>query len=69
MKTTFIRKSFVWAAVVLTVYGVHAATPATAVAFRFDDNHTPADWRAVAEAFKAENVRCSFAVVSGGLSN
>ena len=69
MKTTFIRKSFVWAAVVLTAYGVHAATPATAVAFRFDDNHTPADWRAVAEAFKVENVRCSFAVVSGGLSN
>ena len=67
MKTTLISKSFAWAAVVLTAYGVHAATPATAVAFRFDDNHSPDDWRAVAEAFKAENARCSFAVVSGGL--
>ncbi len=69
MKTTLIRKSLALAAVALMAYGLHAATPPTAVAFRFDDNHTPDDWNAVAEAFKAENVRCSFAVVSGGLSD
>ena len=69
MRKTLIRKSFALAAVALTAYGMHAATPPTAVAFRFDDNHTPDDWNAVAEAFKAENVRCSFAVVSGGLSD
>ena len=66
---TLVRKSFALAALALTAYGMYAATPATAVAFRFDDNHAPADWRAVAEAFKAENARCSFAVVSGGLSD
>ena len=69
MKTILIRKSFALAAVALAAYGVHAAASTAAVAFRFDDNHTPDDWRAVAEAFKAENVRCSFAVVSGGLSD
>jgi len=69
MKTILIRKSFALAAAALAAYGVHAAASTAAVAFRFDDNHTPDDWRAVAEAFKAENVRCSFAVVSGGLSD
>ncbi len=70
MRTTLICKSFALTALVLTaVGGARAATPTTAVAFRFDDNHAPDDWSAVAAAFKAENVRCSFAVVSGGLSD
>ena len=70
MKTTLIRKSFAVAAVALTAaYGTSAATPTTAVAFRFDDNHAPDDWRAVAEAFKGESMRCSFAVISGALSD
>lgn len=69
MKTTLIRKSFALAALALTAYGIHAATPKTAVAFRFDDNHAPDDWRAVAEAFKGESMRCSFAVISGALSD
>ena len=65
-----IRTSLALAACVLAAaHGACAATPATAVAFRFDDNHAPDDWHAVAEAFKAENARCSFAVVSGGLSD
>ena len=69
MKTTLIRKSFAVAAVALTAaYGTSAATPTTAVAFRFDDNHAPDDWRAVAEAFKGESMRCSFAVISGAPS-
>ncbi len=65
-----IRTSLALAACVLAAaHGACAATPTTAVAFRFDDNHAPDDWHAVAEAFKAENARCSFAVVSGGLSD
>ena len=69
MKTTLIRKSFALAALALTAYGMYAAPPKTAVAFRFDDNHAPDDWRAVAEAFKGESMRCSFAVISGALSD
>lgn len=38
-----------------------------AIAFRFDDNHSEDDWNDVARLFEEEGLRCSFAVVSGGL--
>ena len=38
-----------------------------AIAFRFDDNHSEDDWNDVARLFVEEGLRCSFAVVSGGL--
>jgi hypothetical protein len=39
-----------------------------AVAIRFDDNHAPEKWKAVAEVFEKADSRCSFAVCSGRLT-
>ena len=39
-----------------------------AFVLRFDDNHSPYEWRRVADIFERRAMRCSFAVNSAGLS-
>lgn len=48
----------------------HGETPKDVSAFvmRIDDNHSPADWRKVADIFERHGMRCSFAVVSASLT-
>ncbi len=49
---------------VLRLWGIEDV----AVAIRFDDNHAPEKWKAVAEVFEKADSRCSFAVCSGRLT-
>ena len=45
-----------------------AAAPAPAFTMRIDDNHSPAEWRTVADIFESRGMRVSFAVVPATLS-
>ena len=50
-----------------TVFAAPAGGPYFSM--RCDDNHSPREWRQVAEIFEAEGFRVSFAIVSGTLSD
>ena len=55
----------------LAVWGLSAALSAADTRFfvmRFDDNHTPAQWRQVADAFERHGLRACFAVTAASLS-